>query len=330
MSKSIKDVAKVAGVSVTTVSRVLNNRGPISEKTREKVFKAMESINYTPNEFARALKLNKTHFIGVSVPSIWHPFFSEFVFHIENRLSRLKYNVLICSNNNDKTREIEFLNMVKQNKVDGIIAITYSDIDRYVSARLPFVSVDRFFTEQVAYVTSDNYWGGKIAASELIKRGCKKIAYIASVARQPNDTLKRKDGFVDGAKEKNCEFVVYEKKEPINDYAMFFSEFFSKYHHIDGIFVVNDQTTLLLLRELNKMGIRVPEDVQIIGYDAFQYFENFDTTLSSIKQPIKEMAESSVDMLLKIIDKEQIPNPVVLPVAFKEGRTTKSLPIYQY
>lgn len=320
---TIKDVAKYANVGSTTVSRVINNSNRVSPETKAKVEDAMKALNYSPNEYARILKSNKSKTIGVSVPSIWHPFFSEFVFHIENTLYQHEYKLLLCSNNIDMHREIEFLEMVKQNKVDGIIAISYSNLDNYLSANIPFVSIDRYFKEKVVYVTSNNYHGGELAAEELIKKGCKKLAYLAAVAPRKNDTLKRKDGFVDFAQKHNVSVNTFERPEPILDYPQFFNEFFSSYPQTDGILAMNDQTALILLDYLAEHNRKVPEEIQVVGYDGFHYFAGYQTTLTTVKQPIQQMAETSVQTLLDIIAGKEVKNPIVLPVSFQHGNTTK-------
>lgn len=324
---TIKDIAKFAKVGTTTVSRVINNSDKVSPTTKKRIEQAMHELNYQPNQYARTLKSNKSNTIAVSVPSIWHPFYSEFIFHIEKKVTEKGYRLLISSNDSDDQVEIEFLEMVRQNKVDGIIALTYHNIDRYLSSNIPFVSIDRYFKEKVAYVTSDNYHGGEIAAEELIKRGCKKLAYVAAVAPQKNDTLKRKDGFVDKSRELGHDVAIFLKPEPIESYHDFFEHFFEIYPDTDGILAMNDSNALLLLEYLQSKNIRVPEDIQIIGYDGFRYFENFETSLTSIKQPIQQMAESAFDLLFRLIDGEEIGNPIVLPVHFKEGKTTKKLPL---
>lgn len=320
---TIRDIAKEAQVGTTTVSRVINNSDKVSKKTRQQVEDAMSKLNYFPNEYARVLKSKKSNTIGVSVPSIWHPFFSEFVFHIENHLRKKNIRLLISSNNTDADAELDFLDMIRQNKVDGIIALTYNNIEKYVSSNIPFVSIDRYFSEKVAYVTSDNYHGGEIAAEELIKRGCKNLGYVAAIAPQKNDTLNRKDGFVDMARAYGYEVSVYQKPEPILNYELFFDDFFAANPCCDGLLAMNDQTTLLLLSYLDNKGIRVPEDIQIIGYDGFQYFEGLETNLTSIKQPIEEMAQAALELLFDLINGADIGDPVVLPVHFKDGKTTK-------
>lgn len=320
---TIRDIARKAQVGTTTVSRVINNSSKVSPDTRKRVESAMEELNYYPNEYARVLKSKKSNTIAVSVPTIWHPFFSEFVFHIENHLREKNIRLMISSNNADAHTELEFLDMIRQNKVDGIIALTYHNIENYISSNIPFVSIDRYFTEKVAYVTSDNYHGGEIAAEELIKRGCKNLGFVSAIAPQKNDTLKRKDGFLDKAKALGQEVAVFQRPEPILDYDQFFDNFFSNHPDCDGLLVMNDQTALILMNYLDRRGVKVPDDLQLIGYDGFRYFEGIETNLTSIKQPIEAMAKSALELLFDLIDGAAIGDPIVLPVEFKDGKTTK-------
>ena len=190
MKATMKDVAKLAGVGVGTVSRVLNN-GSVKDETRDKVERAIDKLNYQTNQYARGLKINRTHTVALILPSVWHPFFSEFAFYVETYLERNKYKTFLCNSNNDAEKEKEYIQMVTQNKVDGIIGITYSDIDKFVSSNLPFVSIDRHFTEDVIYVTADNKAGGQMAVRELVKRGCKNLAYIGGYQNISNETKNR-------------------------------------------------------------------------------------------------------------------------------------------
>lgn len=126
MKPNIHDVAKIAGVSSTTVSRVLNNRGYISEKTKEKVYKAMEEINYFPNDLARSLFRKRTNLIGLIIPNSSNPFFGELAFHIESICTSMGYKLLLCNSLHRKDKEEKYLEMLIRNQVDGVIAVTYN------------------------------------------------------------------------------------------------------------------------------------------------------------------------------------------------------------
>lgn len=171
MKPSIHDVAKIAGVSSTTVSRVLNNRGYISEKTKDKVYKAMEEINYFPNDLARSLFRKRTNLIGLIIPNSSNPFFGELAFYIESICTSKGYKLLLCNSLNRIDKEEKYLEMLIRNQVDGVIAVTYNrGILNYHQQNLPIVAIDHYLSEKVPVVGSDNFDGGKKAAELLIKK----------------------------------------------------------------------------------------------------------------------------------------------------------------
>ena len=168
---TMKDVAALAKVGVGTVSRVLNSSGSVKESTRRKVEAAMKELNYIPNAYARGLKMNKTNTVALIIPTIWHPFFSEFAYYVESNLAEHKYKMLLCNSDVSSDKELEYIQMVQENKVDGIIGITYSDLDNFVSSHLPFVTIDRHFKEETVCVTSDNFHAGQLAVEKLVEKG---------------------------------------------------------------------------------------------------------------------------------------------------------------
>lgn len=323
MKVTMKEVAKLAGVGVGTVSRVLND-GSVKAATRQKVEAAIKELNYQPDFYARGLKLNRTNTIALILPSIWHPFFSEFAFHVENSLEQKNYKLYLCNSNNDAEKEREYIQMVMQNKVDGIIGITYSDIDEYVSSNLPFVSIDRSFTEDVIYVTADNIAGGKMAVEELLAHGATHLAYIGGYQETPNETKNRRKYFEKEAKIRGIEYSILDMLEPVTDLSIRLETFLEENPQIDGIFTINDSMATEVWKVLTKLGRNVPEEVQIIGFDGQRYREGEEYLVSTIAQPLQQMAEKAVELLLAVIKGETVSNRTVLPVYYVEGRTTKS------
>src|SRR5690625_4522357 len=172
----LDDVAEKAGVSKTTVSRVLNNRGYISEKTRKKVHDVIEELNYQPNEIARSLFINKTFIIGLIFPTTTNPFYGQLVFHLENICESLGYKVLLCNSEGREDKEREYLEMLQRHQVDGIIAGAHNrGIEEYNRPNLAIVGIDRYLSKNVPVVSSDNYNGGRQATQLLINSGCQHI-----------------------------------------------------------------------------------------------------------------------------------------------------------
>ncbi|MGT2910127.1 LacI family DNA-binding transcriptional regulator [Streptococcus cameli] len=319
---TMKDVARLAGVGVGTVSRVVNGI-KVKESTLEKVQAAIEELNYQPDEYARGLKTNRSHTIALIIPSIWHPFFSEFAYYVEKNLSDRNYKMFICNIESDVSTEIEYLEMVKNNKVDGIIGITYSDIDQYVSSNLPFVSIDRHFSEDVPYVSSDNFGGGQLAAKELLARGVSHFAYIGGKNIYENETDLRKKGFYQVVEEAKKPLYKLDLLEPIENLEDKIQDFLLEHAQIDGIFAVNDFMAMRIIRVLKEMGKKVPEDIQVVGFDGLKPAIDQDYFLSTIRQPLELLAKTSVETLLTLLSGEEPSPRTVLPVTFVAAGTTK-------
>lgn len=325
MKKSVtmKDVAQMAGVSVGTVSRVINQEPGIKKGTLEKVHQAISELDYIPDAYARGMKTNKTETVALIVPTIWHPFFAEFAFHVEKELSCQNYKMLLCNTDGAK-KEIEYISMLKQNKVDGIIAITYSPIEDYLASNIPFVSIDRSYGDKdIPWITSDNLAGGRLAAEKLLEKGCQNLAFIGSHNDTLNETKNRRNGFEAYLKEVGETSLAFDMAEPFDDFLTPLEEFLNKHRNIDGIFAINDFTALDVMRILERQGRRVPEDVQIIGYDGIRLACERNNPVTTIKQPLAEMAQEAVNMLVSVIEKREHQLQIIVPVSFIEGPTTK-------
>lgn len=324
MKATMKDVAKLAGVGVGSVSRVIN-RVPVKETTRKKVEMAIRELEYEPDIYARGLKTNKTHTIALILPTVWHPFFSEFAYYVETELEERNYKLYLCNSEGKSEKEYEYIQMVKQNKVDGIIGITYSDIDQYISSSLPFVSIDRHFTEDVIYVTADNAAGGRMAVAELEKRGAKHIAFIGGHQDTPNETKNRQKYFELEAQARNIPYEVLDLLEPIDDLRAEAEQFLAAHPTVDGVFTITDMAALDVVHALKKLGRSIPEDVQVIGFDGLKMTLESEYLVSTIAQPVAQMAQTAVSLLLKVVEGEEVESRTVLPVRFRDGNTTKKL-----
>ncbi|MFP4976889.1 LacI family DNA-binding transcriptional regulator [Paenibacillus sp. CN-4] len=320
---SIKDVANLAGVAVGTVSRVINNSGAVKPDTRRKVEQAIQELNYFPNEVARNFKMQKSKMVALLLPSIWNPFFSELAYYIEDELDREGFKLMLCNSGGKPEKELYYVDMLRQNKVAGIVGITYNDIENNVSNDIPIVSIDRHFNKKITCVTSDNYEGGRLALRELVQAGAKKLAFIGSVTSVFSETMNRRKGFVDEAEGLGVDYVVYEKPDPIIDDSAYFGEFFNKHGDVDGIFAITDMLAANYIERARKQGIRVPEDVKVIGYDGIQDHPYFHPILSTIRQPVEEMARMTIRLLYNKIDGITLDKQVYrLPVTFRQGETT--------
>ena len=321
---TMKDVAALAKVGVGTVSRVLNNSGAVKESTRRKVEAAMKELNYIPNAYARGLKMNKTNTVALIIPTIWHPFFSEFAYYVERNLSEHKYKMLLCNSDVNNDKELEYIQMVQENKVDGIIGITYSDLDNFVSSHLPFVTIDRHFKEETVCVTSDNFHAGQLAVEKLVEKGCQKLGYIGTHSRFPTETTKRRSGFVEQAELMEIPYAIYDGEDPVVEFKQEIRTFLEENPDVDGVFAHTDFIALDILEVLDELKRKVPEEVQIIGCDGIKMEAGRKQFLSTIRQPVDLMAKAAVEKIIQVIDGEPVKTKITLPVHYLEGSTTKN------
>lgn len=320
----MKDVAQRAGVGVGTVSRVINRVPGVKESTLIKVNQAIKELNYIPDEYARGLKTKSSRTIALILPSVWYPFFSEFAYYVEKRLDKENYKLLLCNSNGNPTEEAKYIKMLKQNKIDAIIAITYSDIEQYIYSNIPFVSLDRYFDKKVSYVTSDNYEGGKLAARKLLEHGARSLAYVGSHSKYPNGTMLRRDGFRDYLENIGIDYKEIFLQEPVNDFTPYILEMLKVHPKIDGIFCHTDSLLLKLRKILNQYGYRVPEDIQLIGFDGMNLSSDLPLGISTIAQPVEQLANGAVDLVLRKIADPSLKNEAKMyPVKYVDGNTTK-------
>ncbi|WP_317912696.1 LacI family DNA-binding transcriptional regulator [Carnobacterium maltaromaticum] len=323
MKATMKDVAKLAGVGVGTVSRVINGVR-VKDSTLKKVNQSIQELGYEPDIYARGMKTNRSNTIALIVPTIWHPFFSEFGFHVEKELKALGYKIFLCNSTGDPAVEDEYIQMIKQNKVDGIIGITYTDIDKSVSSDIPFVSIDRHFTSKVTIVAADSKQGGKIAFNELNKRGCQHFAFVGTHQDKESETKNRRIYFEKSARRAGKKISILDFEEPIIDFENQVQKFFIDNPTIDGLFGINDFLAMDVMKELEKLGKRIPEDIQVIGFDGVKLSEEREYLMTTIRQPLETMAKVAVEQIMNAINGYPIDYKTIIPVTFIEGNTTKN------
>lgn len=323
---NIKDVAKEANVSVTTVSRVMNNRGYISDKTRKKVYDAMERLNYHPNELAKNFSRQKTNLIGLILPDISINFYAEETKYIEQELYKRGYKLMLCNAYNSSGREKEYINMLQRNKVDGIIIGSHTlEIEEYLKIDLPIVALDRYLGDHIPIVSSDHIKGGELAAKHLLECGCKNIVQFAGYSKVKLPANQRHLEFTKIMIDNNINFKTIESKLNMfsNDENIEQVKYmFENYKNVDGVFAT-DNLAILVIKEAKKRGIRVPEDLKVVGYDGTENAEMFIPTLTTIKQPIKDICKDTVDILIKLINGEKLDIvESIHPVILRKGETT--------
>ncbi len=322
---TIKDVAQKAGITVTTVSRVLNNRGYISESTRQKVYQAMAELDYQPNEIARSLFRKKSNLIGLIIPTVAHPFFGELTSYIEYYAYESGYKVLLCNSHLDRTKEKEYADMLKRHKVDGIIMGTHTlEIDEYLNLNLPMVTFDRQITHRIPYISSDNFEGGKIATDLLIRKGCKKLAHIAGNLNLNLLANKRYEAFIFEAINHQVDYTTVQTNLDVFDFAQYerlIYNLFKEHPDIDGVFT-SDMKAIHVIQACRLFNKQIPADIKIVGYDDIKMASLVNPQLTTIQQPIEAMSKLAIELIIKQINGEVAPAENILPVTLMERETT--------
>ena len=318
----MSDVAREAGVALGTVSKVINGQS-VGESYRLKVEAAVKKLNYQVNNSARSLKTDRTYTVAFIVPNTTTPYFALLTHHINMALERRNYKMLLCFTEYDREREQDFIQMVRQNRADGVIALTYNP-HLEIPDDIPFVTIDRFFSVSVPCVAADNFAGGRMAAHELKRRGCKRVAFMRIGSRLTNEPSKRKDGFISGCMELGLpyECLLLDDGMPFSAFESFLrANMDGDRLTFDGIFCGTDTVAYQVIGILRGMGLRVPEDVQVIGFDGIRMFGDLDYICSTIVQPVADIAEACVSMVLSP-DFKGLPSLICLPVTYADGGTT--------
>lgn len=326
---TIKDVAIDAGVAVGTVSKVLNGQH-VSAENKRKVEESVRRLGYQMDQYARGLKTRCTYTIAVIVPDILNPFFAELVYHTERELYKLGYKMFLCQSQRDPEKEAYYLRLVCQNKVDGILGITFNETSHRLYGEVPAVMIDRHINDRIGCVSSDNLLGGRLAAERLAAGGSRRLLFIRSGSSLSSETLKRGRGFEAACREKKLAYEMLDLGDDTGDFDRQAIHDCLKARmapggpSFDGIYTSTDGLALAVWEELDKLKISVPGKVQLIGHDGLRkpYKEGY--LVSSIAQPIQEMARVSVEQVIRRIRKEPAEASIILPVTFVEGGTTRS------
>ncbi|MCI8516566.1 MAG: LacI family DNA-binding transcriptional regulator [Hungatella sp.] len=320
---TMKDVAREAGVALGTVSKVVNGL-PVGESYRQRVEAAIERLNYQVNSYAQGLKASRTYTVALLIPNTRTPFFADLVYQINLALLKKKYRMLLCCTDYQSGAEQEYITMAQQNKVDGIIGLTYNP-HLVIEPNTPFVSIDRSLGPQIPCVASDNFAGGQMAAEKLADLGCRNVAFLRIGSSLTNEPNKRKAGFENGCLARNLSYTmkILEDGDSLEEFRSFLSDHTHQGKlDLDGFFCVTDRLAYQIIRMLKDMGVRVPEEAQVIGYDGARILGEEDYLCSTIVQPTREIAQMCVELLLQ--EAMAVRPPLVcLPVSYAYGGTTK-------
>ncbi len=321
---TIKQVAEEAGVSVATVSRVLNSNGYVHEETRKAVEKAIEKLHYRPNEIARSLYHHTSKLIGLVVPDITNPFFPELARGVEDYLQQEGYHLMIGNSDENVEKEVQYIEAFRQHNVMGVISSTSEETAEWTKLNIPVVLLDRVQNDFPS-VYADQEAGGQMAANILLERGSRNITLL----RGPIHLRIAQERFLAALHvlgKSDVHFQVMNTSFSLHDASSTAKQLFDQYPNTDGVIAANDIVASAVLREALLRGKNIPEELQIIGYDDIPVCELLYPALSTIHQPAYEMGKEAAKLLMKSLKQsKKINEQMMLPVSFVERETTRKV-----
>ncbi|MGO9088191.1 MAG: LacI family DNA-binding transcriptional regulator [Candidatus Sulfotelmatobacter sp.] len=304
---TIKDIARLAGVSVATVSGVLNNKPTIKPKLVERVRKAMDALDYHPDHVARSLRVRRTLTVGIIIPDVTNPFFTDVIRGVEQEAQSSGYSVILCDSNEDSELERRNLNMLLSRRVDGVLlapATAPSVHDLRIRERFPIVLIDRVpLGFNGPAVMTDNFGAAYEGTQHLIELGHRQIAIITGQLGLSNG-LDRLEGFRKALQEEHLalpdEYVQKGNFQLESGYRCGL-ELMRLPAPPTAIFSCNNKMTLGLMRSLVEMRVNCPKAVSVLGFDDFEWSAYFNPRLTTIAQPTYEMGKQAMQVLLRTL-----------------------------
>lgn len=306
---TINEIAKMANVSRTTVSRVLNNSGYVSDKTRKRVLKVIEETEYVPNEHAKSMRTKKTKVIGVITPTIKTETSGKIVTGIDNELSKYGYQILLANTSLDKDREIEYLNLLKARQVDGIILIatnvSSSLVKRIDTLQVPVVVIGQEI-ESVSNVLYNDYQASREAVQHLIKQGHQRISFIGVDEEDRTVGYLRKKGYLDEMKSNNLNIEEGWVQKGIFNIKSGYKAMENTFKHSNNrptaVFAVTDRLAIGAIDYLKAHDFKLPSDMSIISIGAADISEYVEPKLTTIDFQSEKAGQESAKQLLKRIN----------------------------
>ncbi len=308
----MSDIAEKSGVSIATVSRVINGDKNVKDSTREKVLKVIEEYNYTPSAIARNLSKKDNNTIGVVVPDISNPYFSEMVEGISEVIDGENLNILIYNTNDRIEKEQKSLQMLLEQRIKGLVITVTSEsyengksyLDKFVKSRIPVILVDRDIKDSsMDCVFIDNIGGAYKGVSVLIENDHKNIAIITGPLKSKpgRDRLR---GYKNALSENGIEVTegnIYEGDFQVESGYIHGKEILSRKIRPTAVFVSNNQMTLGFFKAMNEMKLSTPEDIAVLSFDRVEILDIFGIKLTTVSASVKELGVRSAEMLLERI-----------------------------
>ena len=311
---TIYDVARVAGVSTSTVSHVLNGTRHVSDATKQRVEQVMAELRFRPNSLARGLVRQETQTIALIVPDNVNPFFAELARGVEDHGFRAGYNVLLCNSDRNREKELAYLDMLVSKRVDGIIYMTmHKDIDQLqtmLNHRIPVVTFDREY-EGMDAILLDNAAGGYAATQHLIELGHRRIACIAGP-----DAITRSNGRIQGYEQALSDAGLPCDPDLLQAGNWTYESGFAAAQRLlalrtppTAIFACNDMMAVGVMTSLHQQGCIVPDDISVVGFDDVALSAYVVPPLTTFSTPLSGVGQTLCQILLARINEETSAEP---------------------
>lgn len=311
---TIKDIARELGISPSTVSRALKDHPDISVETKKSVNALAEKLNYQPNIVALSLRQKKTNTIGVIIPELVHFFFSTVISGIEDVAHQAGYSVILAQSNETYLREVAHLKALFNSRVDGMLislareTTNYDHIESIISKGVPIVFYDRMYNSPTSSkVIVDDYAGAKEAVNHLIEQGCKNIAHMVGAPSLiiSKDRLRGyKDALTENGLKVNedlifpCDSGTFEEGKEVA------KKLLNSKVSIDAIFTNNDPMAMGAMVAIKEKGLKIPQDIAVVGFSNWFFGELMEPSLTTIDQPGYEMGQEAARLLIRQIERK--------------------------
>jgi LacI family transcriptional regulator len=331
----LKDIAEHVGVSIALVSYVLNGQAEIKQVGKdnaEKITKAAEELNYRPNQIAKSLKMLKTNTIGLVVADINYRFSTGITRAVEAEAKKANYTVLFGSSNENEDSFEELINALINRQVDGLILVPVENsqlqIKMLQKSGVPFVLLDRNFPEiETNHVTLDNHKAAYDATAYLIKQGHQRIAFF-NYQTTFYHLHQRNQGYLDALKDNSIEFRQHwlqeiNSSDRAGDIKRGLDVILNHAQPCDAAFFATDTLAINGLKYLNKMNVKVPDQLSVMSFDESEAFELFYSPVTHLRQPLEIMGQAAVNMLVELIDHSKINKQIALESDLIIGRSCR-------
>jgi len=305
---TIKDIAKELGVSINTVSRALNNKPDVSPITRDRILESANRLGYVPNTLARSLVAGETCTIGLICSDLVNPFYARIAQGVEETARSNGYTTIIASTNEDDITERQAVDLMRSKRVDGIVISptqqSHDHISRLLQDHIPFILVNRHVEEfQTAYVINNNQHGAYLAVQHLVSLGHKHITHITGPLRI-SSVKERINGYRQALQEKDIPFdpnlVIHSDLTLECGYKTTLKLMKTKTPP-SAIFAYSDHLAIGAIKAIRELGLSIPGDISLAGYDDIEYAQFLDIPLTTVRQPMYEIGQRAFNHLIEII-----------------------------